>query len=236
MCVPVRLVPPSRHVVSPCVSSHAFRCRCPSCRLIGSARFACRLVWAPFCSAVRSFSSRLPWCDCLAFPCRLVLSLAFCLVRRLARRLACHLACSSRSRSSSHSVLPRGLFVSVFMSVPVFAPFRPARRSFLFAYSVSVHVSVVWRGCASWTWSGDGLLLSSYPSHHCSYSLLAHSLRDGGGRMKSWGAVSCCSSLVPSLLMSHRSSHHVGSPRPHCVLSSPHPRSKKSGNGDGGEI
>ena len=76
--------------VSPCVSSHAFRCRCPSCRpscrLIGSVHFACRLVWAPFRSAVRSFSSRLLERDCLTFPCRLV-SHCFPFVSRLARRL-----------------------------------------------------------------------------------------------------------------------------------------------------
>lgn len=65
---PIRLVV---RLVS-CVSSRAFRPSCRascrlSCRLAVSSRrlvSVCRLVWAPFRSAVRLFSSRSPWRDC----------------------------------------------------------------------------------------------------------------------------------------------------------------------------
>ena len=153
--------------VSLCVSSHAFRCRCPSCRLIGSARFACRLVWAPFRSAVRSFSSRLLERDCLTFPCRLV-SHCFPFVSRLARRLVVASRLPSRlahlvSVMSSRSRRPWGVFVSVSMPIPVFAPFRPARRSFLF-----VHRSrflCLRRGAGDASWGGRVLPFSSHPFH-----------------------------------------------------------------------
>ena len=57
MCVLVRLAYPSRPVFSsrPVVSSRAFRCVVSSRRLVPSVVSACRLVLAPFRSAVRSF-------------------------------------------------------------------------------------------------------------------------------------------------------------------------------------
>lgn len=63
---------------------------------------------------------------------------------------------------------------------------------------------------ASWPWVGGGLLSSSHPSAHCSSSLFSHSLRDDYGEGWIWSAVSCCSSLVHCLFMSHRSSHPIG--------------------------
>ena len=180
-------------------------CR-PSCRLIGSARFACRLVWAPFRSAVRSFSFCLSGRFCLAFSCRLVLVSLLRLVSRLVGS-SCSLP-SSRfclTRGRLGSVLVPGSRVRAVLSCCSLVSVRPVRHRFM--------SSVVGRGCASWSWGGRGLLFSSHPSHHHACSLLTHSLRDGSmGGCGIWGAVPCCSPLVPCPLMPHRSPHHVGSP------------------------
>lgn len=123
---------------------------------------------------------------------------------------------SARSHLLSRSVSSVGGSCPFSCLFPVFAPFRPARRSFLFAYSVSVHVPC--RG--AWLFVMAMMGAAGACSSHLIRPLMAparyfaHSLRDSGGRMKSWGTVSCCSPLVPSLLMSHRSPHHVGSPSP----------------------
>ena len=147
MCVPVRLA--CRLVMSSCRASRLVRsvasC-CPSCRLACSfrssfrlsVRFARRLDLAPFRSAVRSFLLRLPERDCLAFPCRLVshwhpVCLSSCSSFCRSVPLAVS-SCSSRFCPVISFSLIRGRFGSVFMSVPVFAPFRSAVRSFLFVH------------------------------------------------------------------------------------------------------
>lgn len=107
-------------------------------RAVSSARLvsACRLVWAPFRSAVRSFSSRLLERDCLTFPCRLV-SHCFPFVPRLARRLV--VASRSPSRLAHLvSVLSSRSRSSVGGSNPFSCPFPCSRRSvLLFARSCS---------------------------------------------------------------------------------------------------
>ena len=217
--------------VSPCVSSHAFRCRCPSCRpscrLIGSARFACRLVWAPFRSAVRSFSSRLLERDCLTFPCRFV-SHCFPFVSRIVRRLVVASRLPSRlahlvSVMSSRSRRPGGLFVSVSMPIPVFAPFRPARRSFLFVHRSRFLCLRHWGGAMRHE-ATEAYFFSSHPSHlvHTRYSLVADR---NAWRIWIWGAVPCCSPLISSPLISPSFPYLIGFHRPH-MSSSSHPRSK----------
>ena len=143
------VVSSSRLVMPSCSRASRPSSRLSCCRLVPSVRFACRLVLAPFRSAVRSFSFRLSWRSCLAFSCCLV----FVLVSRpvLASRCGVPLIISSRSRLVIR--LPVGVSCPFSGPVPVFAPFRPARRSFLFAYSVSgslVLVSVMRQGGASW--------------------------------------------------------------------------------------
>ena len=172
-----RLVMPSRFVryVASC---------CPSCRRLGSfrpsARPICRLGLssrsAPFRSAVRSFSFRLSGRSCRAFPCRLVFVLASCLVIA-SRRLI--------SFSSCHLVLRLLVGVSDPFSflVPVFAPFRPARRSFLthFVRPSRFMSSVVGRGRVVMAMGRRGLLFSSHPPPHGSL-LATHSLVAGWRR------------------------------------------------------
>lgn len=223
--------------VSPCVSSHAFRCRCPSCRpscrLIGSARFACRLVWAPFRSAVRSFSSRLSWRSCFAFPCRFVSPW----------HLVCHLVSSAvsclvgSSRPPFRSVSPVGVSDPFSCLVLVFAPFCPARRSFLFV--------LFGIGSCSWSWGvavrhGHGA--AGACSSHLIRPIMAPCL---------WRFARCVMALWEDVgygapfRVARRSSLARSCPivlfipsdlpRPHCVLSFPHPRSKKAGSGSGGE-
>lgn len=185
---PIRLVV---RLVS-CVSSRAFRPSCRascrlSCRLAVSSRrlvSVCRLVWAPFRSAVRLFSSRSPWRDCpfvVVPPCWSRRS-PICSSSRPCVGVGAGSSRSSRLVSvvSFSSVISfcliRGRLGFVFMPVPVFAPFRPARRSFLphsirSRSSVPVSVSVVGRGCVSRAWGGGAcscrfirsMLLSAHP-------------------------------------------------------------------------
>lgn len=70
------------------------------------------------------------------------------------------------------------------------------------------------------------MLSSSHPSAHCSRSLFSHSLLDDYGEGWIWSAVSCCSSLVHCLFMSHRSSHPIG-PSLSFVSSSPSSEARK---------
>lgn len=162
--------------------------------------------------------SRLAWAwrSCLAFSCRLVFSLAS--RSPSLRPVVAFRSSSHRSRlvlvpSSRHLCLPVGVSCPFSCLVPVFAPFRFAVRSFL-THSIRLRSSVpvsMRRGWgASWPWIGGGLLSSSHPSAHCSRSLFSHSLRDDYGEGWIWSAVSCCSSLVYCLFMSHRSSHPIG--------------------------
>lgn len=203
----------SRHAVLPCVSSRASRCVVssilPSGLFVPSARLGLSSRFAPFRSAVRSFSFRLSWRSCLAFPCRLVLPLASRLSYAPPRHcvpsdrlvLICYLVRShpwaAHARSHACSPCSHRSVLLVARSCPLIGP----------SSSCSHLRRRAWRGVMAMGRGRVALIVLSVPS--CSYSLLTHSLRDGGGRMKSWGTVSCCSPLVPSLLMSHRSPHHV---------------------------
>lgn len=217
----------SRHAVS----FRAIRCVVlpvvSSARLVspvGSSHLSFRLSSrsAPFRSAVRSFSFRLSWRSCLAFSSRLVFALAFRLVIA-----SCPCVSSVHLVLSRHlvSVSPVGVSCSFSCLVPVFAPFRPARRSFLFAYSVSVHVLGRGAGpCRLWPWGGWGLLLSSHPFARCGMALW---------KDVAWGAVPCCSPLVPCLLMPHRYPHLIGSL---ALIAFSYPlihEARKPGGGDG---
>ena len=113
---------PSRFRASRCVVSS-----------VGSSRrlvLLVRLVWAPFRPAVRSLSSCLSWRDFLASPYRLV-SLSVSSLRPViaSRRFGSFLIVSFSLVVLL--CLIRWRFVSVLVSVPVFAPFCFARCSFL---------------------------------------------------------------------------------------------------------
>ena len=192
-----RSVPPT---VSSCSS-----CFCPviSFSLIrgrfGSV-FMSVPVFAPFRSAVRSFSFCLSGRFCLAFSCRLVLVSLLRLVRRLVGS-SCSLP-SSRfclTRGRLGSVLVLGSRVRAVLSCCSLVPVRPVRHRFM--------SSVVGRGCASWSWGGRGLLFSSHPSHHGSLLVAVRSWRFARCVMALWedgdmgGAVPCCSPLIPCPLM-----------------------------------
>lgn len=140
---------------------------------VSSCRFACRLVWAPFRPAIRSFSSCFSWRGCLAFPCRLVLPLA--------SRLSYAPVIASRRLGSFSSVISFGLIRWRLM--PVFMPV-PRVRAVPFCSSL-VPVRLFGFGSCPLSWGvavrhghdgggGGGLLFSSHPSPHG--SLLAISL------------------------------------------------------------
>lgn len=231
-----RLVMPSRFVRS------AASCR-PSCRRLGSfrpsarpiCRSACRLVrhrfallFARFRFACRgglalrsrpvSFS---PWHPVLllriVLASRRLISLSPVIPFSLARgRLGSVLVPGSRVRAvpSCSSLVPHSL------------------RS-----SVSVHV--LGRGAGPCRYGhGAGAACSCHLIRPliAPYSLLTHSLRGGsvGGCGLGRRFMLLAARPLPAHAPSFSSFHRV--PRPHCVLSSPHPRSKKSGNGGGGEV
>lgn len=160
-----------------------------ACRLVGRlvmpSRFvrsvvSCRPSCRPVCSSRPSFrlSSRM---GTVSFCCSLVLvspvvAILPCVLMSSRFRLGVSSrSCVSSIVSSAHLVLvpssrsvsPVGVSDPFSCPVPVFAPFRPARRSFLFAYSVSVHVlgRGAWpcrygHGAVGWL----ALLISSVPS------------------------------------------------------------------------
>lgn len=244
ICVPVRLarrlvcrlvgrlVMSSRFVRFCCVVP-SVGSSCPL-RLVVSA---CRLVWAPFRSAIRSFSSRLPWRDCpfvVVPPCW---SRRPPFVHRpvlVSRRLGS--SRSSRSHSSSCPVSSVGGSCPFSCLVPVFAPFRPAHRSFLFAIRPGSCLRRGGGAVSSWPWDGGGLLMSFHPSPHRSRLLLVRPLLDGYVEGWIWDAVPCCSPLIHCLFMSHHFSHLIGFPIASiCVLipSSEAKKNERDGNRDG---
>lgn len=182
--------------VSSCVSSRASRlvrsvrravrrvvCRVGSpSRLVGSSRFVVsygrRSVLLSACSRLvrrgviaLSLSCRLVGLGVPPFVHRPVL-----VSRRFGSSRSSRLVSVVSFSSVISFCLIRGRLGFVFMPVPVFAPFRPARRSFLphsirSRSSVPVSVSVVGRGCVSWAWGGGAcscrfirsMLLSAHP-------------------------------------------------------------------------
>lgn len=202
----------SRHVVLLCVSSRAFRCRRVARRavhrVIPSARLglSSRMCAVPLCCSLVLVSPVVAVLLCVPVPFRFCLGISFVISSRPpSRRLISSAVSFGFTRGCFGSVLVLGSRVRAVLSCCSLVPVRPVRHRFMFL--------VVVRGCASWSWSGRGLLFSSHPSHHHACSLLTHSLRDGSmGGCGIWGAVPCCSPLVPCPLMPHRSPHHVGSP------------------------
>ena len=188
ICVPVRLARRlvGRLVIPSRLMRLAVSCR-PSCRLACSSRWlvsACRLVSRRF---VLLFA-------CSRFACRGDLAL-----RSHAVSFALGVSSCSCVSPIVSSVLSRSFPSSRFCSlvgvscpfscpfscsVPVFAPFCSAVRSFLFAYSLPVHV--LGRGawpCRYGHGAGLALLISSVPSR-LPVRLFARSLWDGGGRIR----------------------------------------------------
>ena len=200
--------------ISSCVSSHASCCVVSACRVVspvrpvGSFRLSSRMGAVPLCCSLVLVSPVVAVLLCVPVPFRFALAsrLSSRLVRRLvSRRLISSAVSFGFTRGCLGSVLVLGSRVRAVLSCCSLVPVRPVRHRFMFL--------VVVRGCASWSWGGRGLLFSSHPSHHHACSLLTHSLRDGSmGGCGIWGAVPCCSPLVPCPLMPHRSPHHVGSP------------------------
>lgn len=193
--------------------------RLVSCVLLCRIRLSCRLTCSSrrFISLVVSYGRRSALLFARSrFACRGGLALRSRAVSFLPWHFVCHLV--SSAVSSAHLVRRFVRFHPWVSRIRSRAWFSCSRRSvLLFARSCSpirhrFMFLVVGRGCASWPWGGRGLF-SSHPSHHHACSLLTHSLRDGSmGGCGIWGAVSCCSPLVPCPLMPHRSPHHVGSP------------------------
>lgn len=209
--------------------------RLSSCHVVSSCVSACRLVWAPFRSAVRSFVSFagavLP---CVPVPSRFALGIP--LVLRPSPSL--RPVGSARSHLLSRSVSSVGGSCPFSCLFPVFAPFRSARRSFL---SVNRSQFVLFSspswGVAGRHGHGAGACCSYRLIRPILLLLATHSLVAG------WRREDEVMGHRFMLLAARSFSAHVPSfffitsdPRPHCVLSSPHPRSKKSGNGDGGEV
>ena len=190
MCVPVSPCVSSRPLVSSCRLVLVRPVRRPACRVVGSSRLFVSLVvlfWRRF---VLLFArSRLAWAwrSCLAFSCRLVFALAS--RSPSLRPIVAFRSSSHRSRlvivpSSRPLCLPVGVSCPFSCLVPVFAPFRSAVRSFLFAYSASAHV--LGRGAGlcvmAMGWRRFALVVSSIPS---SFQLAARPLVAGWlcGRM-----------------------------------------------------
>ena len=208
-----------RHVRLACRLVEHLVMRLVSCVLLCRIRLSCRLTCSSrrFISLVVSYgrrsallfaSSRFACRGGLALRSRAVsfrLGISFVISSRPpSRRLISSAVSFGFTRGCLGSVLVLGSRVRAVLSCCSLVPVRPVRHRFMFL--------VVGRGCASWPWGGRGLF-SSHPSHHHACSLLTHSLRDGSmGGCGIWGAVSCCSPLVPCPLMPHRSPHHVGSP------------------------
>lgn len=203
--------------VSSCVSFCAFRCR----RVVRRAVLPVRPV-VPLVVSFRTVSL----CCSLVLVSFVVAVLPCVLVRLVPPwhfvSFVVSLVVSSCSSRFCHVILfslIRGRLVSVFMSVPVFAPFRPARRSFLFVHRF--RFLCLRRGAGRCVIGRRGLPFSSHPFHlvPTRYSLVAD--RDAG-RMWIWGAVPCCSPLVPCLSCPHRFTHLIEYHRPH-MSSSSHP-------------
>ena len=167
--------------VSPCVSSHAFRCRCPSCRpscRLGSSRLVVSFGAVSFCCSLVLVSFAVAVLPCVPVPSRF-----------LPWRPVCPSSCSSSCRSVSPVVsscssrfcpvisfsLARGLFVFVFIPVFVFAPFHPARRSFLFV-NLSRPLCLCRRGAGDASWRAV-LVCSSRLISPVSLLLAIHSSR-----------------------------------------------------------
>lgn len=203
--------------VSSCVSFCAFRCR----RVVRRAVLPVRPV-VPLVVSFRTVSL----CCSLVLVSFVVAVLPCVLVRLVPPwhfvSFVVSLVVSSCSSRFCHVILfslIRGRLVSVFMSVPVFAPFRPARRSFLFVHRF--RFLCLRRGAGRCVIGRRGLPFSSHPFHlvPTRYSLVADR---NAGRMWIWGAVPCCSPLVPCLSCPHRFTHLIEYHRPH-MSSSSHP-------------
>lgn len=206
----------SRHAVSSGVSFHASRCVVssvlPSCRLACSSRrfgLSSRMGVVSFCCSLVLVSPVVAVLSCVLMPSRFYLGIS----SRLCV-LSVRLVGSSCPRPViSSSLLTRWRLVSVLMlgSRVRAVSFCCSLVSHSFHSSSFVRPGFYEAGLgASWPWVGGGLLSSSHPSAHCSRSLFSHSLRDDYGEGWIWSAVSCCSSLVHCLFMSHRSSHPIG--------------------------
>lgn len=218
-----RLVMPSRSCASRCVVSSVVP---SSRRLVSFRRFACRLVFAPFCPAVCSFSSRF----------------SFSFV--VAGLPLCSRAVSPRCPSCSCVPSSRLVFVVLFPLVVLFCLVRGAARACFRVRAVPLCSSLVYIRCPSRFLSplrggGSGVMTIGWrwialcvSSSHQSGSLFPFAsltrLWDGyGGGM---GAVSCCSSLAACVLslMPRRSSHPIS---PHRLLvACPSPSPAKQGN------
>lgn len=205
----------SRPLVSSCRLVLARPVRRPACRVVGSSRLFVSLVVLFWRRSVLLFARSRLVCRgviALSLSCRLVgLGVPIYLSSRSCVPSAWLVSVVSFSSVISLCLI-RGRLGFVFMPVPVFSPFRPACRSFLLAYLVSVPVdTVVGRDCALWSWGRHGLLLSSHPSLHRSCSLLALSLQDGSmggdgdmGRRSMLLAAHPLPGHAPSFLLSHR--------------------------------
>lgn len=227
-CRLVSCVPLPLSVVSSVMPSH----RLGSSRLVVSYEHRFVLLFA--------HSFRLPWRSCLAFPCRLVSHWhPVCSVSSLAPFIILPVvsSCSSRFCHVISFRLVRGRLVSVLVpgsrvrAVPSCCSLVPVR---LFGI-----------GSCSWSW-GVAVRHGHGAAGACSSHLIRpiimparYSLTRCG--MALWedvgyGApfrVARRSSLARSCPIVLLITSDL--PRPHCVLSFPHPRSKKAGDGSGGE-
>lgn len=216
----------SRHTVLPCVSFRAFRCVVPLIvSPVGSSRLVVSFSTVSFCCSLIRFVCR----GGFALRSRAVLVSLWRIVlfSLLAARLARHLDCSSRFCPVISFSLVRWRLGSVFMPVPVFAPFYSARRSFLFV-NLSRSLCLCRRGAGDASWravlvcssrliSPVSLLLASL------VSLLIGMREDGDTRRRSM--LLAAHSL---LFMPHHSSHLIGSSRLALIaFPSPRPRSKQ---------
>lgn len=256
--------PPTPTVVRSSFPLVSFPYACPSCvsfvrlarrlvmssrrasrlvRFVASCRSSCRLTCSSRRLVIRRPDGRLVsrrsvlLFACSHSVCRGGFALCSHSVSFSPWRIVHHLVGSSRSFPVISFRLTRVRLVPVIM--PCFRV-----RAVQFCCSL-VLVRLFSPGLCPRSWGGTvrhghgaavlALLISSVPS----WLLLAtHSLRDGGGRMWDMGR---CSVLLaarslacscPIVLLITSDSH-----RPNCVLSSPHPRSKKAGGGgDGGEV
>lgn len=225
MCVPVRLV--RRLVMSSRCASRLVR-PVASCR--PSSRRVVRLAVSSARLGVSFRMGTVSLCCSLVLVSPVVVSLPCVLGSSRFRLGIPSRPCVSSIVSSAHlvisrhlvSVSPVGVSDPFSCLAPVFAPFRSAVRSFLFAYPVSVHVLGRGAGlCCYGHRAGAAcscIVISSVPSLlPTRYSLTRCGMVAGGCGI--WGTVPCCSPLVPCLFMSPRSSSsHRGSPSLSYVL------------------
>lgn len=209
--------------------------RLVSCVLLCRIRLSCRLTCSSrrFISLVVSYGRRSALLFARSrFACRGGLALRS---RAVSFRLGISFVISSRP--PFRSVSPVGVSDPFSCLVLVFAPFCPAVRSFLFV--------LFGIGSCSWSW-GVAVRHGHGAAGACSSHLIRpiimparYSLTRCG--MALWedvgyGApfrVARRSSLARSCPIVLLITSDL--PRPHCVLSFPHPRSKKAGSGSGGE-